>query len=89
MTDTKPAIAHEALNEPVSVDFGGTAYSVPATAQWDYDILEAFEEGRVAGFLKALLGPVQHGTFKATRPKLSEVNEFMLAIQRALGISGN
>jgi hypothetical protein len=88
-TETKNPTAAEALAEDVPFEFGGVKYVLPPTSEWTYDTLEAFEEGKISAFLKALLGDKQHDAFKATKPKISAMNEFVLGIQKALGISGN
>ena len=85
----KNPTAAEALGESVPMTYNGVDYLVPPASEWDYEALEAFEEGRIAGFLKAVLGEEQHAAFKATRPKVSDVNGLVEAIQKALGIAGN
>jgi hypothetical protein len=85
----RSAAAAEALAESIPVTFQGETYQIPPTSEWGYDILEAFEEGRLVAFFKALLGPEQHEKFRAKRPKLAAVNEFAGEVQKALGISGN
>jgi len=88
-TPRKSPTAAEALGENVAFDFDGVSYVVPPTSEWEYEALEAFESGRVSAFLKALLGEEQHDKFKAGKPRIADVNRFVEAIQKALGISGN
>lgn len=85
----KSPTAAEALNEPIEFEWRGTKYTVPATNQWPYEALEAFEEGKLSGFLRALLGEEQHDAFKATKPLVSDMTDFIEQMQKALGIAGN
>jgi len=88
MTTKKPTAA-EALGEELTLEHNGVTYTLPPSDEWDYEVLEAFEEGRISGFLKSLLGTKQHDAFKATKPKVADVNAFVEAIQKAYGILGN
>lgn len=87
-TPANPAAA-EALGEAVPFTFRGVEYRVPPTTEWDYEALEVFESGKVATFLRMVLGEAEHNRFKATKPKVSDVNEFVAALKGALGIQGN
>ena len=90
MSQTPSAAARaEALGEKIAVTFEGAEYAILPTSEWDYEVLEAFEEGRIVAFLRALLGDEQHSRFRATKPKIAAVTLFMEEIQKALGISGN
>jgi hypothetical protein len=87
---TKSATAAEALGEiRLPVEFAGVTYEVPPTSEWSYDALEAYEDGKIAGFIREILGAEQHAKFKATKPKVSDLSGFIEAIQKALGIAGN
>lgn len=85
---TSPAAA-EALGDRIPVTFQGVDYLVTTSADWPYEALEAYEDGKIATFLRHVLGDEQHNAFKATRPKVSTVNEFVDALTKALGVSGN
>lgn len=85
---TTPAAA-EALGALVPFTFGDVDYLIPPTSEWTYDALEAFEDGKITAFLRAILGDAQHVKFKATKPRIADVTEFVDAMQKALGISGN
>lgn len=89
MTAKKSAAAAEALGEKVPFSYNGVDYLVDPTSEWSYEALEAYEDGRISGFLKALLGEEQHDAFKATKPRISDVNSFVEALQKAVGIQGN
>jgi hypothetical protein len=89
MATRKSPTAAEALGEKVPFTFDGVEYVVDPTSEWEYEVLEAFEEGKISAFLKALLGTEQHDKFKAGKPRVADLNRFVEAIQKALGISGN
>jgi hypothetical protein len=86
---TKSAAAAEALNEQIPFTFEGVDYLLDPTSEWDYEALEAYESGKIATFLRLVLGEKQHNAFKATKPKVGVVNEFVKEIQKALGLAGN
>lgn len=88
MAKSNPVKA-EALAEDVTVAYAGTTYTVSAACLKDLDVLEAFEEGRVLAGMKAILGPTQWATFRATGATADDLNGLVEAIQGALGISGN
>lgn len=83
------ATAAEALGEKVPFSHNGVDYLVPTSADWPYAALEAFETGKIATFLRLILGDAQHAAFVATGPKVSDVNGFVESMQKALGIAGN
>jgi hypothetical protein len=85
---TNPSAA-EALGDRIPVSFGGVDYLVTTSADWPYEALEAYEDGKIATFLRHVLGDEQHAAFKATRPRVATVNEFVDALTKALGVSGN
>jgi hypothetical protein len=51
--------------------------------------LEAFEEGKVTTFLRAILTPDSWSTYTARNPKVSDLQGLVVAIQTAAGLSGN
>lgn len=85
----KNPTAAEALSAKIPFTFEGVDYTVDPTSEWSYEAIEAFEEGRISGFLKGVLGDAEHEKFKATKPRISDVNRFVEALQTALGIAGN
>lgn len=89
MTTPKNPTAAEALGAPVPFTHDGIDYLVVNSAEWPYEALEAFEDGKIATFLRSVLGDQEHAKFKATKPLLADVNRFVEALQGALGISGN
>jgi hypothetical protein len=85
---TSPAAA-EALGEAIPLTFAGIDFLVPTTSNWPLTALLAYEDGKIATFVRALLGAEQFAAYLATSPVLSDMNEFVEALQKALGISGN
>jgi len=86
---TKSPTAAEALGEKLPFTYNGEEYLVDPTSEWTYDVLEAYEDGRLVGFLRGVLGDEQHERFKATKPRVREINDFVTELQSALGIAGN
>lgn len=89
MTARKSAAAAEALNEAVPFRARGIDFELAPSAEWDFEAIEAFEEGKIATFLRLILGAEQYAAFKATKPKVGDVDEFVTELQKALGIAGN
>lgn len=89
MATKKNPVAAEVEGGLVEFEWRGVTFHVPVSDEWPYEALEAFEDGKVTKFLSALLGDEEHDKFKALRPKASDVEEFVVAMQEALGIQGN
>jgi len=90
MTSKKTAAtAAEATSSDVEVVYGDLTFSVPPTDDWPYTALVAFEDGKVASFVRAILGEEQHSEYLATNPKVRDFQGLVKAIQEALGIEGN
>lgn len=88
-TTTTAAAAIEALAvERIELTFQDETYSVLPSSEWTLDIIEAFEEGRVAGFLKEVLGD-DYAKLRATKPKPDTLSEFVSALTTAAGVKGN
>lgn len=79
----------EALNEAVTFEYDGETYTVAASKDWDLDVLEQYEEGKVAATVKALLGPEQWATFRSTKRTVGDLSDLFEALQKAIGVSGN
>ena len=85
----KSAAAHEALGEKVPFTFEGVDYLVTPTSEWEFEALEAFEEGKVLAFLRSILGEEDYGRLKASKPKVAKLRQFSSEVVKALGVSGN
>lgn len=81
--------AHEALAIAVPFHYEGEDYTVSPSAEWDLDVLEAFENGKLVTFLRGVLGDKQFAAYRAKHPKVGDLEPFVVAIQKALGIKGN
>lgn len=83
------AVAAEAASTAIPVNFNGVTYDVPPTSEWPVTVLEAFEESRLVAFVKALIGADQYALFLKGNPKVSDLGDFIVAIQQGIGIQGN
>lgn len=88
MPQTNPTAA-EALDQDVEVVFHGVTFSIPPTTRWPFEAIEAYEDGKVAKFLTTLLGDAQAAAWRALKPTVADLGEFVTTIQGALGIRGN
>ncbi len=82
-------VAAEANGTLTPVSFKGDEYLVPPTTLWPITALADFEDGRVVGFLRGILGPDQAKTLLSSGANVGELGEFVVSIQEALGIEGN
>lgn len=67
---------NDATGTNFDVTFNGDTYSVPPADEWDLDVLEAIDEGRMTGALRSLLGDEQYTTFRATNRKVKDLGAF-------------
>lgn len=83
----KPAAQREAENaETVVVTHADLKFTIAAdVADWDVDALEAFEDGKAAAAVRAVLGPQQWAEFKKTKPKTRDLAAVSDAIASAMG----
>jgi hypothetical protein len=79
----------EALHESVSFDYDGHNYTIAPTTEWDLDVLESYEDGKIAATVRALLGPEQWATFRSKKRNVGDLGSLFEALQSAIGISGN
>lgn len=89
MTARKTPAAAEALREMIPFTARGVDFELTPSDEWDFEAIEAFEAGKVATFLRLILGEEQYNAFKATKPKVGDIDEFVTDLQKALGIAGN
>lgn len=88
-TSTTNPVEAEALEIRVAFEWRGEKFTVLPSSEWPYEAIEAFEDGQIARFLRAILGEEEHNHFKSLHPKATDVAEFVEAMQSALGIQGN
>lgn len=86
MEPTTNPVQADALGQPLAFEFDGDTFTVSPPAEWDVDVLEAFEEGQVVRTVKGLLGAEQWAKFKAPGRTVTELGELFTAIQGAAGI---
>jgi hypothetical protein len=86
---SKTPAAHEALAEGIPFTYGDHDYIITPSSEWDLDALEAFENGKLATFLRLVLGEEQYSVYKQKHPKVGELEPFVVSLQKALGIKGN
>lgn len=70
------------------VEYDGATYAIPPIADWDLEVLESVEDGRITGAVRILLGDEQWRKFKAGH-KVSDLRELFKAIEAAAVGPGN
>lgn len=73
----------EASSGSVTFDYKDVTYTVET--DFDVEVMEHLEEGMVVKATKALVGESQYASLKLTKPKMSDLNDFMDAAFKALG----
>ncbi len=63
--------------------YDGAKYSVPPAEEWDLDVFEALEEGKLVTGVKALVGADQYAKFRREHRTLAELTAFMEELQKA------
>ncbi len=86
MANTKKVVENEALESEVSFEYDGVQYTVPPAKKWPLDAVEAQEDGKMLGFLKALLGADQYSTLRKTTTTLADLDTFITALFEALDV---
>lgn len=89
MTARKTPAAAEALAESIPFHFEGKDFLVAPSSEWSFDALEAYEEGRVLAFLREILDEASFKAIREMKPKASVLGEFIVTLQKAVGIAGN
>lgn len=79
----------EATNATVPFEFEGQSYTVVPTSEWDIEVLESMEEGKITAVLRAILQDDGYSIFRATKPNIAKIGEFFESLQSALGTEGN
>jgi hypothetical protein len=83
----KPAAQTEAEGvDTVDLTWRHLTLTIPASVEeWDVEAVEAFEDGKAAPALRAILGPKQWAAFKAEKPKTRDMAEVSDAVAEAMG----
>ncbi len=79
----------EALDTPTTVTWKGKTYKVKPSSQWDIEVLEAMEDGKMTALLRGILEGDGYARLRATKPLVDELGEFFDKIQKAIGAPGN
>lgn len=80
------AQADAATSKPFDVDFDGHTYTIPASEDWDLDVLDYWEQGKVVAMLRALLGPEDWKEFRSKPRSVKHASDFFSEIQKAGGL---
>jgi len=78
---TSPAADEKTL---VTFDFDGVTYTIPTADEWSLDAIEAFEDGKNASLMRAILGPVQWAKFKSVPRKGADLGNLFEAAEKAV-----
>ncbi len=90
MTTKKTTPAEtEAREGEVRFSFDKVEYVIPPAKEWDLDVLESWEDGKVASTCRALMGPDQWAKFRSVKRTVEDLNSLFEALQEALGVEGN
>ncbi|TDC33460.1 hypothetical protein [Micromonospora sp. KC213] len=93
MSGTRPSPARaaraEAAGKVAQFVFDGETYTIAPSADWDLDVLDRFEDGRVLGAVTLVLGPEQMKRFRSKPRTIGDLNALFDEAQRAAGIAGN
>lgn len=76
-------------NKPLSLTWKGAEYPLVPSDDWDIEVLEGVEEGKLTAILRGILAGDGYARLRATKPKVTELTEFTDAAMKALGVSGN
>lgn len=76
---TKDALKAEATeNESIQFNYNGHTYEMPHPDEWDIEVAEAHEEGKVVTALRRILGEEQWKLFKEReKPKSKDLDAFL------------
>lgn len=84
--DMNPAQLEAEDAETATIEWRGETFVLPATVDdWPIDALEAFEAGRAAAAVRALLDEDQYARMKRLGGKVRDFNEFGELIARLFG----
>jgi hypothetical protein len=78
----------EATASSLKIIFDGATYEIPPASEWDLDVIEYVEEGKITLACRALVGPDGWKTFRSKPRKIADLEGLFEAIQTGLG-SGN
>lgn len=91
-TKTAPRAASEAakteaVEDSVTFEYDGVTYTAPPAIEWDVEVFEAAEDGKIVSAVRALIGPDQWAKFKEKKRTIVNVSELFDAAKAALGVT--
>lgn len=89
MANTKNALKAEASdqNDPIKFEFKGYEYEMPHPDEWDIEVAEAYEDGKVVTALRHILGDEQWRLYKEReRPKSKDLQAFLDSMFQQTGM---
>lgn len=87
---TTPAKAEATGTDLLTFEYDGETYEIPPSSEWDLEVLEQYEEGKIAATVRALLGEEQYlAKFKSKKRTVRDLTVLFEQIQRTIGVSGN
>lgn len=80
---------NDVSDKPITITYKGKTYRLVPATEWDIEVLEAMEDGKMTGILRGVLAGDGYARLRATKPLVSDLTELFEKVQKALGISGN
>lgn len=80
---------NDVSDKPITITWKGKTYRLKPASEWNIEVLEAMEDGKMTGILRGVLEGDGYARLRATKPLVTELEELFGKIQKALGISGN
>lgn len=72
--------------DEITFEYGELSFTIPTSENWPIDVIEAVEEGRMTGALKALLGDRQWAKFKGSHNTVGDLHKFFEAAGNAVSV---
>lgn len=82
---TQDVIKAEATSTTIFFEYEGETFGVPKPNLWPLDAIEAFEDGKVMNFMRALFGAEDYERIKAVCKTMEGVTAFMTVAMQAAG----
>lgn len=76
-------------DKPIVIGWRGQNYRLIPSADWDINVLEAMEDGKITHILRGILAKDGYDRLAASKPKITDLTEFVEKAFKALGVSGN
>lgn len=76
-------------DKPITITWDGNTYRLVPSADWDINVLEAVEDGKITHILRGIIDGDGYARFAETKPKIADLDGFTRKAMRALGVQGN